>query len=168
MGNPNRGKKFEAQIQKSFENVPNTSVIRLNDPVGFNKGVRNICDYIVYHYPHQYFIECKCTHDNVFSIYSNDEQHRYGKVSNTQWEGMLKEAQKNGVIAGIMLWFIKHDRTIFISIEKLQYLYDLGLKSVRWDIPEDERVIEVDGKKKTIYYDYNMKKYFKRVGDLYE
>lgn len=158
----NRGKKFEGVIKEAFLKVPNTSVVRLPDPTSGYLGVRNISDFIVYHYPHQYFIECKSVHGNTLSIHSNDPKKWYGNITNNQWEGMWEMAHINGVIAGIICWWVDRDVTKFIPIQTLQRLKDNGYKSVKYTI-DDLSVMNIPAKKKRVFFEYDMKSFFENV-----
>ena len=171
----NRGKKFEAAVREAFEKVPDTSVIRLPDPTSGYLGIRNVSDYIVYHYPHQYFIECKSVHGNTLSIYSKDPKKKYGNITNNQWEGMLQEGMKYGVVAGVICWWIDHDITRFLPIQVLEYLRIRGDKSIRYDLeftatlwtPSTTArrcpIIDITGKKKRVFFEYDMKNLFDQV-----
>lgn len=149
----NRGKQFEEVIRKCFERVPNTSVIRLPDPTNGYLGIRNISDFVIYHYPNQYFIECKSVHGNTLP---------FSNITDNQWNGMLEESKKKGVIAGVICWWVDKDVTKFISIEELQSIktYLPESKSVRYDT---ELGVTIEGIKKRIFYDYDMEQFFKEV-----
>ena len=66
----NRGKQFENVIKTAFEKVDGVSIDRLHDQTTGFKGSSNICDFIVYKEPYEYYIECKSVHGNLLSIYS--------------------------------------------------------------------------------------------------
>ena len=151
----NRGKQFEDQVRAGFERVPDTSVLRLIDPQGGQAGVGNICDFVVYHYPHQWFVECKSCYGNTLSIHTNNPKNKYGAISNTQWEGLLKQSVVTGVIAGVMVWFIDHDETMFIPIQVLKELRDGGAKSV--NIRKIDRALccMIPGEKRRVLFDYD-------------
>lgn len=162
----NRGKKFEQVIREAFLKVPNTSVIRLPDPTQGYLGVRNISDFIVYHYPHQYFIECKSVHGNTLP---------FSNITDNQWNGLLDMAEIKGVKAGIICWWIDEDVTKFIPIRDLVIAKKCGYKSIRYDTecyiehPMDELgykafSVEIKGKKKRIFFDYNMEEFFNEIG----
>lgn len=151
----NKGKQFENVIRNSFESVPDTSVIRLPDPVQGYLGYRNICDFIVYHYPTQYFIECKSVSGDRFP---------FANITDNQWKGMLQMSKLKGVRAGIICWFINRDVTLFIDIRLLQELRDSDCKSIRYDdYRYNNMVYKLDGKKKRIFFDYDMEQFFKAV-----
>ena len=149
----NRGKQFEEVIRECFEAVPNTGVIRLPDPTNGYLGIRNISDFIVYHYPYQYFIECKSVHGNTLP---------FSNITENQWNGMLKMSKIKGVIAGIICWWIDKDVTKFIPIQMLQCMRDKTAKSIRYDILacSGYYTTEIIGKKKRVFFDYDMQQFF--------
>lgn len=158
----NRGKEFEDVIRKAFERVPNTSVVRLPDPVQGYLGVRNHCDFIVYHKPYEYHIECKSVHGNTLSIYSNDPKKKYGNITNNQWEGLMEKSMLDGVFAGIICWWVDKNTTVYIPIGQLQREREAGKKSVRWDcvLNSDFQCIPIAGTKKRVFFDYDMDAFF--------
>ena len=156
----NRGKQFEETIRQSFLKVPNTSVVRLHDQTMGYLGATNHCDFIVYHEPYEYHIECKSIHGNTLSIYGTDDKHRYGNITNNQWEGLLEKSKIKGVFAGVVCWWIDKDTTLFIPIQMLQILYQTGIKSIRYDFPKCPEIIHITGRKKRIFFDYDMEDFF--------
>lgn len=151
----NRGKQFEDVVRHCFEQVPNTSVIRLPDPTNGYLGIRNISDFVIYHYPNQYFIECKSVHGNILP---------FSNITENQWNGMLEESKKKGVIAGIICWWVDKDVTLFIDINRLEYLRNAGLKSIRYDNEEwTDLIIPIKGQKKRVFFEYDMANFFKEV-----
>ena len=61
MSSQNRGKDFENVIKKAFKRFSDVSIDRLHDQTTGYAGSSNICDFIVYKRPNQYYIECKST-----------------------------------------------------------------------------------------------------------
>lgn len=158
----NRGKDFEDVIRSAFESVPDTMVTRLPDPVQGYLGYRNICDFLIYHNPYLYCIECKSTHGNTLSIYSPNEKKKYGDITNNQWEGMLKASKVKGIIAGVICWWVDHDVTRFIPIGVLEAERNaLGAKSIRYDGAYS--YIELTGRKKRVFFDYDAKSFLKEL-----
>lgn len=157
----NRGKQFEHKVAEAFAKVPDVSIDRLHDQTTRFKGTSaNICDYIVYKEPYEHYIECKSTHDDTFSINGNNPEHKYGQITNKQWEGLLEKSEIHGVSGGIILWFIDRDVTMYIPIQVLKEIKDSGAKSIKYDIRHPE-IIHLCGVKKRVFYDYDM-------GDLLE
>jgi len=155
----NRGKKFETQVRGDFEKVPDTSVYRLQDSMGGYAGVANICDFIVYHYPVQFFIECKCHYGNTLP---------FSCITERQWDGLLEMSKIKGVCAGILVWFIDHDKTIFIPIDRLQTYKEQGLKSVNIRTMSDLDWVEIKGKKKRVMFDYDMNDFVNKISHIAE
>ena len=162
----NRGKKFEEVIKESFLKIPNVSIDRLHDQTNGFAGSSNICDFIVYREPYQYYFECKAVHGNTLSIHSNEPKRKYGNISNKQWEGMLEKSKILGVFAGVICWWIDKDVTLFIPIQTLQILKTLEYKSIRYDINTTNYVIiPIPGKKKRVFFDYDMNRFLWEIED---
>lgn len=151
----NRGKQFERVVRKAFAQVSDTIIIRIPDQTnGFRGGV-NICDLIVYHYPFQYCIECKSVHGNLLPFHNIE----------AQWDKLLAASKVNGVIAGVLCWWVDKDITKFIPIQMLEKMKNAGGKSLRYDIISCQGYapIEIYGKKKRVFFDYDMKQFFEEV-----
>lgn len=146
MSKPNRGKDFENVIKKAFEKIDDVSIDRLHDQTSGFKGSKNICDFIVYKYPKQIYLECKCCYGNTLNFHN---------ITDNQWDGLYEKSQIAGVEAGVIIWFIDHDITVYIPIEKLVELKDAGYKSINVkDLPIVSQII--DGTKKRVFFDYDM------------
>lgn len=167
----NRGKKFEEVVEKAFEKVPNTSVVRLHDQTTGYLGSSNHCDFIVYKEPYEYHIECKSVHGNTLSIHSIPKPDKngvlhgfYGNITDKQWEGLLEKSKIPGVVAGILCWWIDKDATVFLPIQMLQDLREIGDKSVSvtgdWqDFYNDWLWCWIQGRKKRVFFDYDMERF---------
>lgn len=157
----NRGKKFETVIRESFEKVPNVSIDRLHDQTNGFKGSQNICDFIVYKEPYEYYIECKSVHGASLP---------FSNITDTQWNGLLEKSQIEGVFAGVICWWIDKDVTKFIPIRILEYMRDRNkLKSVNYQTPQCcppcyGEFIEIKGKKKRVFFDYDMEVFLNDLG----
>ena len=152
----NRGKQFEEIIREAFSKVHGVSIDRLLDPMAGYAGIRNICDFIVYKYPYEYYIECKTVHGNTLP---------FSNITDNQWKGLLAKSEIDGVFAGVICWWVDKDVTKFIPIQTLQELKSLGYKSVRYDvgIPDylnytdsEYCIVGIDGKKKRVFFDYDI------------
>lgn len=158
----NRGKQFEDVIKKAFEKVEGVSIDRLHDQTTRYKGSTNICDFIVYKKPYQYYIECKSVHGNTLP---------FSNITDNQWNGMLEKSMIQGVKAGVICWWIDRDVTTYLPIQALKIIRDeIGDKSVSWSatlVVSDKghkiNLIELDGKKKKVFFDYDMNKFFEEV-----
>lgn len=151
----NKGKKFEDVIKQSFEKVPNLSIDRLRDSPRKLKNVDNPSDFIVYKKPHQVYVECKSHKGNTFP---------FSCIREEQWKGLYDKTFVYGVKAGAIIWFIDHDITIWVDIEMLM-AWRSEHKSINIKDLEQLDYIKIDGKKKRVYFDYDMTKFME---DLYE
>lgn len=150
----NRGKDFEDIIRQSFLKVPETSVVRLHDQTNGYLGGKNHCDFIVYHKPLEYHLECKSVHGNTLP---------FSNITDNQWQGLLEKSKIKGVVAGVICWWIDKDVTRFIPIQILEVLRtELSAKSIRFDFLNPD-IIYINGKKKRVFFDYDMKQFIKEV-----
>lgn len=150
----NRGKQFEQVIRCDFEG-DGFCIDRLNDNTAGFKGVVGICDFIVYKYPNIMYLECKSCHGNTFPL---------SNITQTQWNGLLEKDLFQGVYAGVMIWWIDKDVTKFVPIYDLQLFADNGAKSIRFDTALG---IEVPGKKKRVFFEYDMEKFWEELKNEY-
>ena len=154
----NRGKKFEGVIKESFLKVPNVSIDRLHDQTNGFKGSQNICDFIVYREPYEYYFECKSVHGASLS---------FNNITDTQWSGLLEKSKIEGVFAGVICWWIDKDVTKFIPIQVLQICKYRGWKSIRYDVNGYHTSIkEIKGKKKRVFFDYDMKGFLNELSNV--
>lgn len=152
----NRGKQFEQVVREAFEKVPNVSIDRLHDQTTGFKGSQNICDFIVYREPYEYYFECKSVHGNTLP---------FSNITDTQWNGLLEKSKIEGVFAGIICWWVDKDVTKFMPIQCLEYLKKYGAKSIRFDCNPFPKSFtywspfvftDIKGKKKRVFFDYDM------------
>lgn len=150
----NRGKQFESLIRESFEKVAGVSIDRIPDQTMRYKGANNICDFIVYKYPFEFYIECKSVHGNTLP---------FSNIKENQWDGLLAKSKIPGVYAGILCWWIDKDVTLFLPIDELELEKQHGWKSVRYDIEQDNGIVKIKGKKKRVFFEYDMGQFFEEV-----
>lgn len=157
----NRGKQFENVIRESFLKVPNVSIDRLHDQTTGFRGSQNICDFIVYKEPYEYYIECKSVHGASLP---------FSNITDTQYKGLLEKSKIEGVFAGIICWWIDNDVTRFMPIQVLDYLREEGYKSIRFDAFPFRLdlfpIIEIKGKKKRVFFDYNMEEFLNGLSNV--
>lgn len=152
--NINRGKDFEAVVKDCFLTVPGVSIDRLHDQMTGFKGSTNICDFIVYKEPYEYYFECKAVHGNTLP---------FSNITENQWQGMLLKSKIPGVYAGVICWWVDRDVTIYIPIQRMQEYKEVGFKSIRFDIFDNAGVYQIHGKKKRVFFDYDMKDFLERL-----
>ena len=149
----NRGKQFEAVIKKCFLKVPDISIDRLHDQTNGFLGSANICDFVVYKKPYEYYFECKSVHGNTLP---------FSNITKNQWQGLLEKSEIKGVAAGIICWWVDKDITKYIPIDELEFLKRNGNKSLRYDW-NTQYTINIKGKKKRVFFDYDMNTFLKEV-----
>lgn len=161
----NRGKKFENVVREAFEKVSNVSIDRLHDQTTGYLGSSNICDFIVYRKPYEYYFECKTIHGNTFPFVN---------VTDTQLKGMLEKSQIKGVKAGIICWWVDRDVTKFIPIKVIALMKMCGHKSIRYDFwdniidtdaMETYKIYSIHGKKKRVFFDYDMEELLNEISN---
>lgn len=139
-------KNFEDNVKEQLESWKTAHIIRMYDVTNGFKNVDNPCDFIVYHYPNMLMLELKSTHQNTLNFASG--------IRENQWKGLEIASKVNGIIAGVMVWFVEKDITSFVKIQDLIKLRDSGKKSLSSQ-EALEVGLEIKGKKKRIYYDYD-------------
>ena len=143
----NCGKEFEKQIREQFEAIPNVSVDRINDNVGYS-GAYNIADLIVYRKPYKYYIECKSIKGTSFPFANINEK----ALRDLQYQELIK-----GVGCYFLIWFIDLDLTICISAREIyEQFHFYAKKSIGVKSFKDFDFTEVQGTKKRKYYKYNL------------
>ena len=107
----NRGKDFEKCIKDSVCNLPGVSFDRLPDPMAGYSGVRNICDFSMFNAPDMFYLECKSHYGNTLN-YKSD-------IRVNQWDGLTEKSHIPYCVAGVAVWFIDYDLTVFVNITDL-------------------------------------------------
>lgn len=147
----NRGKDFEARVRKAFEQVPNMCFERLADPMAGYAGVKNICDFEAYKFPFKFYFECKSVHGNTLNLFHG--------ITNNQFVGLMAKSACFGVVAGVLVWFVAHDRTVFVPIQELDLLTKMGHRSLNIShvSGDDSSIVYFDfpGRKRRVLFDYD-------------
>jgi hypothetical protein len=151
MGKPNYGKDFEHIVKTCLLKVDGVDVQRLYDSTNGFVGVKNPSDFIVYKFPHQYYLECKCLWENTL---------RPDKV--TQLSDLVKKSSVRGVYAGVLVWWIEHDITVYVPAVNLAEHYkthkSLNVKDIMsWEVQH----IRIKGEKKRVFFNYDFESFFK-------
>ena len=155
----NKGKQFESKIREAFEKVPNVSIDRVHDQTTKYKGSTNICDFIVYKEPYEYYIECKSVRGNILP---------FSNIRENQWNGLLEKSKIEGVYAGVICWWVDKDYTAWLPINMLEDLRNLGDKSISYkgdwqNFYDTWKWFWLSGKKKRVFFDYDMEEFFKNA-----
>lgn len=114
-----RGKQFEDRFRKNWsDTVPDSLCYRLYDTMGGFKAVSNVGDFICYKVPNVYLIDCKSIQGNTLPF--SDLR---------QYDQMLEYKDITGVYAGFIVWFVDHDKVLWIPIQTMEKIKSEGLKS---------------------------------------
>lgn len=120
MANTNPGKRFEEDFRESVKDSPGVSLDRLIDPMGGFKGVRNICDFIIFRRPFQHYMEMKSTDSDSLDM---------NKVTDNQREGLFGKSKIPGVSAGVLINYRNHSFTVWVDAASFAARY-LNTKSL--------------------------------------
>lgn len=150
------GKRFEEDFRLSAEKYPEIDINRLNDPVGGQAGVRNICDFILYSTPFIYYFELKSRQENTLN---------FKEITNTQWKGLVDKMTKPGAIPGILVHYSDHNEVYFVHMSHLVNLRDVqGKKSLHVDYAR-EHGIKLQGEVKRTRYAYDVRRLLHDIGE---
>ena len=116
----NRGKDFEQKFKEDWiRTIPDSSIDRIYDSVSGYKTISNISDFIGFKQPNIFYLECKSTNENTFN---------FAKL--TQYDKLVEKVGIPGVRAGVIIWFIQHDKVLYVPISTIKKMKEDGLKSV--------------------------------------
>lgn len=119
------GKRFEANFKESCDNNSAISVLRLYDNMSGYAGVKNMCDFVVTHYPHTHYLELKSHKGNRLP---------FSAITETQYEGLLAEANKEtGTVQGILIQYSELDIHVFVDIKLIESMKQAGKVSIHYD-----------------------------------
>ena len=141
----NKGKAFEAKFKTDFlKTVPNASIDRLYDTTNGFKTISNISDFIGYSYPNIFYLECKSHLNNTFPL-----------VNLTQYDKLKTKVGIPGVRAGVIIWFIDHDKVCYVPISTITKLKEDDKKSVNIKMLSDKsyNIVEIPSIKKRVFLD---------------
>lgn len=128
----NRGKQFELKLREDFKKIPGSFIYRLPDQVsGFKTTSANVSDFVGYIYPNMFLIEAKTISGNTFP---------FGNFS--QLEKLLQYDNVPGLRRGVIIWFVDHDRVVYVPVTSAAKMKQDGKKSI------NIRTLDSDG------YDY--------------
>lgn len=116
------GKMFEEDFfegAKDFEKDAFT--VRLYDTTNGFRGVANPCDYIAATNFGTLFIELKTTIETSLS---------FNNITENQWFQLSRAERCKFSLAGILVYFQKHEKIIWYPISTLEEIKQSGVKSV--------------------------------------
>lgn len=138
------GKAFEKKLKEDWLKIENSTIDRLYDSMSGYRAISNISDFIAYKYPNIFYLEAKSIRGNTFPL------------SNlSQYEKLKTKVGIPGVRTGVVIWFIDHDRVLYVPISTIARLKEDNKKSVniRTIFKENYNVIELPSVKKRVFCD---------------
>lgn len=140
----NRGKQFEYKFKKDFEKLEDVSIDRIYDSVSGYKAISNICDFIAYKCPNIFYFECKSIKGNTFPL-----------TNLKQYDKLIVKKGIKGVRVGVILWFIEHQKVLYIPIKTFKKLKEDGKKSFNIKMVEDKtyECVEIPSQIKKVFLD---------------
>lgn len=133
--NNDRGKKFESQFKKDWLSTFSNFIIRLPDQQsGYYGASSNPCDFISYKYPNLFLLEIKSHQGNTFPFTAFRQYEKLSKMYN---ELSIKE--KEGIKIAVILWFVDHDKVLYIPISTFDKLKQDNKKSFSINYIDDEK-----------------------------
>ena len=143
-----RGKKFEKQFEQDWRiSFPKGVIIRLPDQQsGYFGTSQNPCDFICYKYPKMFMLELKSHEGNTFPI-----------SCLRQYNKLITYKDKEGLNAGVIIWFIDHDKVIYAPITTFEKLIKDNKKSLNIvkDTPDKYFYINIPSVKKRTFLSSN-------------
>ncbi len=137
----NYGKKFETVFASNWKKAfPGTLVERLQDNMSGYYGVSNPCDFICFPGKHLFMLEVKSHYGNTLPW-----------DSFRQADKLVKYIGMPNVIAGAIIWFIDHDRVIFVPIETCKKMKEDGQKSININKLDNYKYLEIPSVKKRVF-----------------
>ena len=130
------------------------------------KQINNPCDLIVFKKGTLNLFECKAIHGNTLNFNS--------RIRENQWNRLLDYSYISGLNAGIIVWFIDFDKTLFIPIQSLQLLKEENFKSFNCrfansNLYKDLGVwsYKIEADKKRVFFEYDLEKFLEEISYEY-
>jgi hypothetical protein len=150
------GKKFESIVRRDLQKIENTIVERLPDQMSGMKGSTNTCDFVMYKKPNLFYIECKAT---VHETYNISTLRQYDKLKD--------KIGLNGVITGVIVWFVELNKIRWFPIELIKDLKEKNIKSNYYSLHselENDKIIDLDFTKPRTYPVIDFQSFFNVFG----
>lgn len=138
----NRGKQFEKIFKADWEaSFPGTFLYRLQDNTsGYYGASRNPCDFIAFPKNRLFLLEVKSHYGNTFP-WSDFRQY----------DKLLPYAVMPNVVSGVIIWFMDHERVIFVPMETCAQMKQDGLKSININKLNGYQYVEIPSVKKRVF-----------------
>lgn len=148
--------KAAENVIKIWLNRPESgfSFDRLPDQMTGFFGSSNICDFICFKSPYQYYIESKATWEDRFD---------FSMLSQNQEEGLINKSKIDNVYGWVIVLFASHKRAFILDINDIVYMRDIKNKKSlninkidKWGIPYFEIPTIENNRKRYLDYVVNI------------
>lgn len=140
----NKGKAFEARFKEDWKRAfPNSFLFRIPDQMnGYLTTSQNPCDFIAFTNRTLFLIECK-SHEGTSIPFT----------AIPQYERLLRYKDIEYIKAGIIVWFIEHDKVIWVPIAAAEKIYTTGHKSIQLKMlgNDEYNILEIPSIKKRVF-----------------
>lgn len=155
--NDGLGKKAESKIKEWLDRPEDGySFDRFYDQMtGFYMTSRNICDFVCYRFPNQYYIESKATYQDRFD---------FAVIPDHQIEGLYQKSKIDGCYGLIIILFATYKRAFILDIRDVvnSDVKSINIKKVdKWKIPYKEISTVPNSRKKLLDYNGEIEEYVK-------
>ena len=149
--NDGLGKDAEHKIREWLDRPEDGySFDRIPDQMsGMYMTSRNVCDFICYHYPYQYYIESKATWGSRWDL---------STLLPNQYDGLLKKSKIAGCYGWVIVLFASYKRAFKFDIRDIEKLKLKDIKSLNiskiadWPIEYKELKTIPNNRKKLLDY----------------
>ena len=144
MAKKNYGKDYEERFKKNFMKCfPNNFIFRLKDDLSKRKGAaRKHCAFLCHVKSTLFMLEVKCHYGNTFPF-----------SALRQYDKLIEYVGLDNVECGVMIWFIDHDKEIYVPIETITKMKNNGDKSVNIRKLKDYKVVHIPSTKMRVFLD---------------
>lgn len=150
------GKKAEQKIKEWLDHPEDgISFDRIPDQLTGQLGSKNICDFVCFQSPYQYYIESKATFNSRFD---------FNMITEYQHDGLLKKSEIANVFGLVIVLFATYQRAFVIDIREIKRLEDSGQKSLniekinKWPCKYAE-IRTIHSRKQLLDYSGNIEEY---------
>lgn len=131
------GKKAEKKIKEWLDRPEDGySFYRIPDQLSGLYGSKNPCDFHLYKYPYEYWIESKATFKDNFA---------FSKITEYQYDSLLEKSKIRGAYGLVIVLFATYKRAFVLAIQDIDKLiHEKNKKSInitkidKWEIDYKE------------------------------
>ena len=143
-------KKAEASIKNWLDRPEDGySLDRIKDQMSGYYGSKNICDFVLFKSPNEYYIESKSTESDRFD---------FSMITEYQWKNLMKKSKIAHVYGWVIVLYVLHKRAFIFDINDIDALAKQGIKSLninkiaKWPIAKYAEILTIPSRKEVLDY----------------